>query len=101
MASCWRFWADARLLLVSARAAVGTPPTVDPGDECYWDKVRCYPDSLIARKFSLFRRLGNSIGKRLNFLPKAEAPWQSQARNRRISLYLPVEQGTNGRRPVR
>src|SRR4030067_1614230 len=48
--------------------------------------------SLIARKFSLFRRLGNSIGKRLNFLPKAEAPWLSQARNRRISLYFPVEQ---------
>jgi hypothetical protein len=50
--------------------------------------------SLIARKFSLLRRLGNSGGKRLNFLPKAEAPWLFQARNRRISLYFPVEQGT-------
>jgi hypothetical protein len=29
----------------------------------------------------------------LNFLPKAEAPGLSQARNRRISLYFPVEQG--------
>ena len=57
--------------------------------------------SLIANKFSLFRRLGNSVGKGLNFLPKAEVPWLFQARNRRISLYFPVEQGTNGRRPVR
>ena len=51
-------------------------------------------DSLIANKFSLFRRLGNSVGKGLNFLPKAEVPWLFQARNRRISLYFPVEQGT-------
>ena len=69
----------------------------------YWDKGSLLPvsGSLIARKFSLLRRLGNSVGKRLNFLPKAEAPWLSEARNRRISLYFPVEQGTNGRRRVR
>jgi len=35
--------------------------------------------SLIAPKFSLLSRLGNSVGKRLNFLRKAEAPWLSQA----------------------
>jgi hypothetical protein len=34
--------------------------------------------SLIANKFSLPWRLGNSVGKRLNFIPKAEAPWLSQ-----------------------
>jgi hypothetical protein len=46
----------------------------------YWHKVRCYPasGSLIARKFSLLRRLGNSVANRLNFPPKAEAPWLSQ-----------------------
>jgi hypothetical protein len=33
--------------------------------------------SLIANKFSLFRRLGNSVGKGLNFLPKAEVPISS------------------------
>jgi NAD dependent epimerase/dehydratase family enzyme len=33
--------------------------------------------SLIANKFSLFRLPGNSIGKLLNCLPKAEAPWLS------------------------
>jgi KUP system potassium uptake protein len=45
----------------------------------YWDKVSLLPasGSLIARKFSLFRRLGDSVAKRLNFLPKAEAPWLS------------------------
>jgi hypothetical protein len=65
------------------------------------DSLLCVSDSLIARKFSLLWRLGNSVGKGLNFLPKAEAPWLSRARNRRISLYFPLEQGTHGRRPVR
>src|SRR5680860_629644 len=57
--------------------------------------VRCYAPwgSLFARKFSLLWRLGNSVRKQLNFLPKAEAPRSSRARKRRISLYLPVEQG--------
>jgi len=60
-----------------------------------WDQIRCYPasGSLIAEKFSLIRRLGNSVGKRLNLFPKAKASWLSQARNRQISLYFPVEQG--------
>ena len=57
--------------------------------------VRCYAPwgSLFARKFSLLWRLGNSLRKQLNFLPKAGAPRSSRARKRRISLYLPVEQG--------
>jgi hypothetical protein len=52
----------------------------------YWDKVRCYPasGSLIAQKFSL--------GKRLNFRPKAEAALASQAPNTVIlgALSVPV-----------
>jgi len=61
----------------------------------YWDKGSLLPTSgsLIARKFSLLRRLGNSVSKRLNFTPKAEVPWLFQARNRRISLYFPEKQG--------
>jgi hypothetical protein len=57
--------------------------------------VRCYAPwgSLFARKFSLLWRLGNSVRKQLNFLPKAGAPWSSRARKRRISLYFPLEQG--------
>ena len=40
----------------------------------YSDQIRCYPPpaSLIARKFSLLWPSGNSVGKRLNFLPKAK-----------------------------
>jgi hypothetical protein len=62
-----------------------------------WGSLLPASGSLIARKFSLFRRLGNSIGKRLNFLPKAEAPWLSQARNRRIShvVFLDARAGVD------
>ena len=62
--------------------------------------VRCYAPwgSLLAHKFSLFWRLGNSVRKQLNFLPKAGTPRSSRARNRRISLYFPVEQGIHGDR---
>ena len=57
----------------------------------YWDKGSLLPvsGSLIARKFSLLRRLGNSVAKRLNFPSKAEALWLSQKRKWRISLYFP------------
>jgi len=50
--------------------------------------------SLIARKFSLLRRLGNSFSKRLNFPPKAEAPRLSQ--NRRM-MNFPVFSRVTGK----
>ena len=42
-----------------------------------YEEARCYPPSisLLARKFSLLWALGNSVGKRLSLLPKAEARW--------------------------
>ena len=60
-----------------------------------WLSTACYAPwgSLFARKFSLLWRLANSVRKQLNCLAKAEVPWHFQARNRRISLYLPLEQG--------
>ena len=64
---------------------MGASRVAPDGSKCHsWDKVSLLPasGSLIGRKFSLLRRLGNSVGKRLNFLPKAEATWISQARNR-------------------
>jgi len=64
--------------------------------------VCCYAPwgSLLARKFSLLWRLGNSVRNQLNLLPKAGAPQSSRARNRRNSLYFPSYQGSDKRRGV-
>ena len=58
-------------------------------------RFRYYPPpaSLITRKASLLWSPGNSVGKRLNFLPIAEEALLSRARNRQVSLYFPLEHG--------
>ena len=88
-------WKERRDLAVEEFEPAGASRLAPKSESRNWDQIRCYPasGSLIAEKFSLLRRLGNSVGKRLNLFPKAKASWLSQARNRQISLYFPVEQG--------
>jgi len=87
-------WKGRRGLALEEFEPAGASRLAPKSESRNWDQIRCYPasGSLIAEKFSLLRRLGNSVGKRLNLFPKAKAPWLSQARNRQISLYFPVEQ---------